>query len=91
MVFSLLYLLWGIFYTTNDIAYWSMLPELSYDQKERKCIASLTRIVANVGLFTVVASVIPLTALLGERLGNKTAGWTAYMDVCVFCSGSFSP
>ena len=50
-VFALIYLLWEVSYTANDIAYWSMLPALSGDQKEREKIGSFARICANIGLF----------------------------------------
>lgn len=81
--FSVLYLLWGIFYTTNDIAFWSMMPALSQDQKERERIGSLARIIANIGLFTVVASLIPLTGLLADTLSSPKLAWSVYMGVCV--------
>lgn len=32
-VFAIAYILWDIFYGLNDIAYWSMLPSLSVEQK----------------------------------------------------------
>jgi len=38
--FGLCYLLWGIAFTTNDISYWSMLPTLSLEQKERERIGA---------------------------------------------------
>lgn len=63
--FGVIYLLWGIAFTTNDISYWSMLPSLSTDQKEREKIGSIARICANVGLFFVVAGIVPLTTALG--------------------------
>ncbi len=82
-LFSILYLLWGIFYTTNDISFWSMMPALSHDQKERERIGSLARIIANIGLFSVVASVIPITSLLTEQTGNPRLAWSLYMGACV--------
>ena len=60
-LFGLLYLLWGVAYTANDIPYWSMLPSLSLDQKEREKIGAVARICANVGLFFVVAGIVPIT------------------------------
>ena len=36
VVFGILFVLWDLAYTTNDISYWSMLPALSMDQKERR-------------------------------------------------------
>ena len=77
-VFGLLYLLWGMAYTTNDISYWSMLPSLSMDQKEREKIGSFAKICANIGLFTVVAGIVPLTTMAGDRLGSMTKGYTVF-------------
>lgn len=82
-LFGLLYLLWGIAFTTNDISYWSMLPALSMDQKEREKIGSFAKICANIGLFTVVAGLVPLTSLLGERLGSMEQAYTAFTIILV--------
>lgn len=73
--FGITYLLWGMAFTTNDIAYWSMMPSLTTDQAEREKIGSFARICANVGLFAVVVGVVPLTGLLGERAGNPQQGF----------------
>ena len=65
VVFGVCYVLWDIFYGLNDIAYWSMLPALSTDQKERERIGSFTRICANIGLFVLVVGIIPITNAMG--------------------------
>ncbi|MDR2734172.1 MAG: glycoside-pentoside-hexuronide (GPH):cation symporter [Spirochaetota bacterium] len=65
-VFAFLYLMWGMSYTANDISYWSMLPALSTNQKEREKIGAFARICANIGLFFVVAGIVPITAALGN-------------------------
>ena len=70
ITFALFYLGWDITYGLNDIAYWSMLPALSLEQKEREKIGSLARIMANVGMFAVVVGIIPLTNMLGQALGG---------------------
>ncbi|NLV57935.1 MAG: MFS transporter [Clostridiales bacterium] len=69
--FGLCYLLWGIAFTTNDISYWSMLPTLSLEQKERERIGAVARICANVGLFFVVVAITPLTRIFGDLLGGS--------------------
>ncbi len=73
--FAIFYLLWGISYTMHDISYWSMLPSLSKDQKEREKIGSIARICANVGLFLVVCLIVPVTEALGEKLGSLQKGY----------------
>lgn len=81
--FGVIYLLWGIAFTTNDISFWSMLPTLSVDQKERERIGSIARICANVGLFFVVAGIVPLTTALGGALGGLQQGYTAFAAIVV--------
>ncbi len=70
IMFIILYLLWDLTYGANDIAYWSMLPSLTLDQKEREKTGSFARICANIGLFTVVVGILPVTNALG---GDKRA------------------
>ncbi len=76
--FAVFYLLWGISFTANDISYWSMLPALSVDQKEREKIGAIARICANVGLFFVVAGIVPLTGILGQRFGSLQNGYFVF-------------
>ena len=47
-------LLFSIFFSLNDIAYWSLMPALTKDQKERESIGSFARICASVGMFAMV-------------------------------------
>jgi sugar (glycoside-pentoside-hexuronide) transporter len=77
-MFAVFYLMWGISFTANDISFWSMLPALSVDQKEREKIGAIARICANIGLFFVVAGIVPLTGLLGERFGSPQKGWFVF-------------
>ena len=74
-VFGICYLLWDLFYGLNDIAYWSMMPSLSTDQKIREKIGSTARICANAGMFALVVGIIPITNALGNATGSKTTGW----------------
>lgn len=81
--FTVLYILWDVAWTMNDISYWSMMPSLSYDQKEREEIGAAARIFANIGLFVVVGAVIPVTKLLGDRFGSLKSGFTAFTAILV--------
>lgn len=89
LFFGITYVLWGIAWTTNDIAYWSMMPSLSYDQKEREEIGAFARISANIGLFVVVGAVIPVTALLGKTFGSLRNGFFAFAIIisCILVAG----
>ncbi len=54
IVFTITYFLWSIAFTANDISYWSLMPAITKDPKEREGIAAIARICANVGMFAVV-------------------------------------
>ncbi len=77
-LFAIVYLFWGISFTVNDIAYWSMMPTLSKDQKEREKIGSFARICANIGLFSVVVGITPITNALGQTLGSMKSAYTVF-------------
>jgi melibiose permease/lactose/raffinose/galactose permease len=79
-VFTIVYLAWGLSWTANDIPYWSLMPALSMDQKQREQISALTKMIATIGSFTVVITVIPGTNALGKIFGT-TGGWTAYVAI----------
>lgn len=82
-VFAVIYLCWGMSFTANDISYWSMLPSLSLDQKKREEIGSVARICANIGLFFVVAGIVPITTALGDALGSMQKGYFAFAILIV--------
>lgn len=56
--FGISYLLWGMTYTMNDIAYWGMLPSLTSDPKERNSLVTLMSVFICIGQFTV-AGILP--------------------------------
>lgn len=46
-----MYVIWDLFFTMNDIGYWSMLPALTSDKKERDRLTTNTAIAATIGTF----------------------------------------
>lgn len=73
-VFTVVYLAWGLSFTMNDIGYWSMLPSLTRDARERERISALTKVFATIGLFTVVVAILPVTG----ALGGGAPAWTLF-------------
>ncbi len=73
-LFAVVYLLWGLAWTTNDIPYWSMLPALTLDQKKRESIGALAKVFSTLGLFSVVVAIIPVT----NALGGGAPAWTLF-------------
>ncbi|CAL8975874.1 Lactose permease [Tessaracoccus sp. O5.2] len=82
-LFTVVYLVYEVAYTVNDISYWSMLPSLTQDQKEREKIGVLARICANVGLFAMVVALVPATRALEGLLGSAEAAWFTLAAVLV--------
>jgi melibiose permease/lactose/raffinose/galactose permease len=76
-VFALVYLMWSLSWTANDIPYWSLLPALTIDQKRRERFGSVAKICATIGLFAVVVAVLPVTTALAPTVGGPGA-WTMF-------------
>lgn len=67
------YLLWGVTYTLMDIPYWSMIPALTDDAKERDTISVVPRIFASAAWMVIGYFGLPLVDRLGA--GDQTAGF----------------
>ena len=83
--FVIIYLAWDLTYGANDIAYWSMLPSLTINQKEREKTGAFARICANVGMYFVVVGILPITGSLG---GDKKA-WFIFAVAVVVVTWAF--
>lgn len=70
--FGVAYLLWGMTYTMNDIAYWGMLPSLSSDPKERNWLVTIQGIFICIGQFTV-AGLLPSLVAGNAVVAYRTA------------------
>ena len=66
IVFGIAYLLWDITYGINDIGYWTLLPAMSSDQKQREKMGTFARICANIGMYIVMVAWQPVTSALGD-------------------------
>ena len=69
VIFALAYVLWDISFGINDIAYWTLLPALTQDQKQRENFGAFARICANVGMFAIMIGWQPITSALGNTKG----------------------
>lgn len=67
--YSLFYLLWGMTYTMNDIAYWGVLPSLSSDSATRDSLVTAMSVFVCIGQFSV-AGVVPVVVA-----GNAVAAY----------------
>jgi len=67
--FAIFYLLWGITYTMNDIAYWAMLPSLTSEEKQRASITTIMAIFCSLGQFAVAG----LTPIISGTFGYQSS------------------
>ncbi len=59
--FGIFYFLWDFTYTMNDIAFWSVLPSLSNDEKIRANLTTLLSIFISIGTFAI-GGIVPMLA-----------------------------
>lgn len=69
-VFAVVYIAWSVSYTINDVGYWSMLPALSQNQKEREKIGAVARICSAIGAFSMVVGIVPISTAIGAAIGD---------------------
>ena len=84
IVFGAAYLLWDISYGVNDIAYWTLLPALTTDQKQREKSGAFARICANIGMYIIMVGWQPITTALGD---TPRAWFTVAIAVSVLYLG----
>jgi Na+/melibiose symporter-like transporter len=64
------YFLWDLVFTMNDIGYWSMLPSLTSDEKERSSITTKVTLATTIGAFTMNLIVMLLSGSTGLGLAE---------------------
>lgn len=70
--FAVFYFLWDTVYTINDIAYWSMLPSLTRDEKRKNKITSIMQICISAGVFIMFG----IGNILPTMFGDAKNAWT---------------
>jgi lactose/raffinose/galactose permease len=78
ILFAIIYILMDMFYSFKDIAYWSMIPALSFDSHEREKTATFARIGSTIGGNIVGVVVMPLVLLFSISSNHGTGdsrGW----------------
>lgn len=68
--FGVIYLLWEAAFTLNDIPYWSLLPNLAREKRDRDQIATMVVVFAGVGAFLGNAIISLMT------VGNAVKGYS---------------
>ncbi len=83
-LFGVFYFLWDIVWTINDIAYWSMLPSLTTDEKRRNNITTAMQICISVGVFAVYGAVPLLVGAIPGFSSAETYGLIAIVVTTLY-------
>lgn len=77
---AIMYIVWGMTYTIMDIPYWSMLPNLTSNPKERDQVAVIPRVFASIGGSLLVGGFgLQIMDFLGN--GDVQLGYTNFSIV----------
>lgn len=79
------YIIWGMAYTSGDIALWTMAGRISPETKDRNLLISWGRIAGALGTAAAVLATVPLKNILG---GDSGGGYFAV--AVIFCFLGFS-
>ena len=82
--FSVVYILWGVTYTMMDIPYWSMIPAVTDNPKDRENLSVVGRTCAGVGNAIITIGTMILVKMIGG--GNERVGfrWFALIVAVIF-------
>ena len=76
---SVAYILWGTTYTLMDIPYWSMIPAITQNQKDRENISVIARSCAGFGFAIPTALTMVLVPILGR--GDERTGFQIFAGI----------
>lgn len=89
IVFGLAYFFWDVTFGVNDIGYWTLLPAMSSDQKEKERTGTFARICANIGMYIVMVAWQPVTTALGDT--PRVWFWCAVVVAVIYVLGLLFP
>jgi len=79
---AVMYILWGMTNTMVDIPYWSMVPQLTNDPKERNIAATVPRAFSGLGQVVVTMAAPIIIPLLGRSKEFSALGFQRFALIC---------
>lgn len=89
IVFAVLYITMDIFYSFKDVGFWSMLPSLTTDSREREKTATYARVGSTIGGGLVGILVMPAVIFFSAKATSTgdNRGW--FIFAAIICSIAF--
>lgn len=89
IVFAVLYITMAIFYSFKDVGFWSMLPSLTTDSREREKTATYARVGSTIGGGLVGILVMPAVIFFSAKATSTgdNRGW--FIFAAIICSIAF--
>lgn len=84
ILFAVLYIIMDIFYSFNDVGFWSMLPALSFNSHERDKIATFARVGSTAGAQIVTLVIMPVVLFFSVHQNGGTGddrGWFIFAAI----------
>ena len=79
---AVMYVLWDMTNTMMDIPFWSMVPSLATDPKQRNLAATVPRAFSGLGQLVVAVASPLLIPLLGNQEGYNAPGFRRWALIC---------
>jgi lactose/raffinose/galactose permease len=90
IAFALIYFAMDVSYSAKDIAFWSMLPALSFSNRERERIGTSARIGSTLGQTVITLLVMPIVLFFTSVFGgNEKNGWFSFAVIIALLSVGF--
>ncbi|MDL2056596.1 glycoside-pentoside-hexuronide (GPH):cation symporter [Limosilactobacillus reuteri] len=78
LVFAIIYIVMDVFYSFNDVGFWSMVPAMSFDSHERDKIATFARVGSTIGGQIIGFVIMPMVLFFSVNQNGGTGddrGW----------------
>ena len=84
VLFAIIYIIMDVFYSFNDIGFWSMVPAMSFDSHERDKIATFARVGSTIGGQIIGFVIMPMVLFFSVNQNGGTGdnrGWFIFAAI----------
>ncbi|MGM9907439.1 glycoside-pentoside-hexuronide (GPH):cation symporter [Limosilactobacillus sp.] len=84
VLFAIIYIIMDVFYSFNDVGFWSMVPAMSFDSHERDKIATFARVGSTIGGQIIGFVIMPMVLFFSVNQNGGTGddrGWFTFAAI----------